>query len=152
MPGSRGFLDRFRGTGTPGAAAGAGVPADRVAERDAELADVFERLAAIEARARQIRADAQDRAEDRSRSAAAQQQRIRAAAHRDADADRRDAAARVSAVADAETQEALERADRDAEAIAAHAEQVVPVLADQVLTSVADRLGVEPAILGAGAR
>ncbi len=142
MPASRGFLDRFRASGTPGAAAGAGVPADRVAERDAELAAVFDRLAPVEKQVEKIRRDARARAEDRRTAAAAQAQRILAAARQGADADRRDAAARVAALADAETHQALEEADRAASAIAEHAEQVVPRLADEVLADVASRLGV----------
>jgi hypothetical protein len=142
MPASRGFLDRFRASGTPGAAAGAGVPADRVAERDAELAAVFERLAPVEKQVEKIREDARARAEDRRAAAAAQSQRILAAARQGAEADRRDAAARVAALADAETHQALEEADRAASAIAEHAEHVVPRLADEVLADVASRLGV----------
>lgn len=142
MPASRGFLDRFRASGTPGAAAGAGVPADRVAERDAELAPVFERLAPVEKQVETIRADATMRADDRRASAAAQQHRILSAARQGADADRRDAAAHVAALADAETHQALDEADRAAAAIAAHAEQVVPRVADEVLADVAERLGV----------
>ena len=144
MPASRGFLDRFRASGTPGAAAGAGVPADRVAERNAELAAVFERLAPLEKQADRLRADARTRAEDRQASAMAQQQRILAAARQGADAERRDAAARVAAVADAETHEALVEADRAASAIAEHAERVVAQIADQALREVAARLGVPP--------
>ena len=151
MPASRGFLDRFRASGTPGAAAGAGVPADRVAERDAELAAVFERLAPLEKQAEQLRADAHTRADDRQTSALAQQQRILAAARQGAEADRRDAAARVATVADAETREALAHADQTASAIAAHAERVVPQIADQVMAEIAERLGV-PAELFAEAR
>jgi hypothetical protein len=151
MPAARGFLDRFRASGTPGAAAGAGVPADRVAERDAELAGVFERIAPVEKQAERVRADAHARADDRRAAAAAQQQRILAAARGGAEADRRDAAAHVAAVADAETHEALADADRAAAAIAEHAERVVPQLADQVVADVARRLGV-PAETFAGSR
>lgn len=142
MPASRGFLDRFRASGTPGAAAGAGVPADRVAERDVELAAVFERLTPLEKQVETIRADARMRADDRGTAAAAQQQRILAAARQGADADRRDAAARVAALADAETHQALQQADDAAAAIAEHAERVLPQLADEVLATVAQRLGV----------
>ena len=40
----RDYVRRFRPAGAPGAAAPAGVPADRGAELDAELAGVFEEL------------------------------------------------------------------------------------------------------------
>jgi hypothetical protein len=148
MPGSRGFLDRFRASGTPGAAAGAGVPADRVAERDVELAGVFEQLAPVEAHAHRTRAGAEERAEERRSAAAAQHQRILAAARRDAEAERRDAAARVTALAERETQQALDAADREATRIAAQSEQLIPPMADQVLARVAERLGVPPELVG----
>lgn len=148
MPGSRGFLDRFRASGTPGAAAGAGVPADRVAERNVELAGVFERLAPVEDRARRIRAGAEERADERRSAAADQHQRILAAARRDAEAERRDAAARVTALAEQETQQVLARADREAARIAAQAEKVIPALADRVLAQVSERLGVAPDLVG----
>ena len=45
MPSARDMLQRFRPIGTPGAAAPAGVPADRAAELGRELQPVFDELA-----------------------------------------------------------------------------------------------------------
>ncbi|HEY7593122.1 MAG TPA: hypothetical protein VH969_08190 [Actinophytocola sp.] len=63
MPGGRGFLDRLRPVGTPGAAARRGVPADRLAEVGAELEPLFEMLTEIDAEAERIRAEARVHAE-----------------------------------------------------------------------------------------
>lgn len=150
MPGSRGFLDRFRASGTPGAPAGAGVPADRVAERDAELAAVLSHVDPYEDDARRIRAEAQARAEKRIEDALAQRQRILLASRHDAEAQRRDAAAQVAALSEAQTRKALEDAQVEAEAVTTWAETMIAPLVDQVLATVADRLGVSPEVLGAG--
>jgi hypothetical protein len=86
MPSTRDLLQRFRPAGAPGAATASGVPADRVAERDAELAPVFARLADPVAQAARIRQDALVEAERRrliARDAAAA--RV-AAARQDAEA------------------------------------------------------------------
>ncbi|MGH3462272.1 MAG: hypothetical protein ACRDP9_12430, partial [Kribbellaceae bacterium] len=88
MARTRDFLERFRPAGTPGAAAIAGVPADRVAELSAELAQVFDALADTEEEAARIRRDAaaeaerrQDRARQRARGLVAEAGR-EAALHR----------------------------------------------------------------------
>jgi len=143
MPSSRGFLDRFRASGTPGAAAGAGVPADRVSERDAELAALLEQLSATEQAAREIRADAHARARSRREAGDAESRRLVAAARRDAESDRRDAAARVAALSEQETLQTLAAASAEAERIRAHAARSLPGYADRVVHLVLDRLRVE---------
>jgi hypothetical protein len=55
MPSGRGFLERLRPVGTPGAAARRGVPADRAAEFGAELEPLFELLAEVDTEAARIR-------------------------------------------------------------------------------------------------
>lgn len=55
MPSGRGFLERLRPAGTPGAAARRGVPADRKAEFGAELEPLFALLAEVDAEADRIR-------------------------------------------------------------------------------------------------
>ncbi|MGH8867626.1 MAG: hypothetical protein ACRDYU_06490, partial [Actinomycetes bacterium] len=65
MPRSGDFLERFRPAGAPGAAAAAGVPADRVAELSAELEPVLARLAGTQREAERIRAAARRDAEQR---------------------------------------------------------------------------------------
>ncbi|KAE8765526.1 hypothetical protein, partial [Georgenia thermotolerans] len=69
MPRARDILQRFRPAGTPGAAAPAGVPADRVTEMAAELEPVLARLAEAQAEADQVRAAARQEAERRRREA-----------------------------------------------------------------------------------
>jgi vacuolar-type H+-ATPase subunit H len=142
MPGSRGFLDRFRASGTPGAAAGAGVPADRVAERDAELAGIFSRLEQTETEAARIRADGAERSEKAHATAGERARRMVAAARHDAESERRDAAASIAALTERETRETLEAAERDAAAVRAHAAARTPDLVETVLDQVARRLGV----------
>lgn len=142
MAGSRGFLERFRAVGTPGAASAAGVPADRVAERDAELAALFEQLAPVQAAAESIRTEAVDRGKQRLEHAETHARAVVSQARRDAEAVRRDAAARVTAEADHEAAEVLERAEAEAAAIAAHASAVVGAMTERVLREVDARLGL----------
>lgn len=143
MPGSRGFLDRFRASGTPGAASGAGVPADRVAERDVELAALLEQLSATEHAAEQIRADARERAQSRREAATAQSRRLLATARRDAESERRDAAARVAALSEHETEQTLAAATVEAHRIRTHAAEVRADYAERVVGEVLDRLQID---------
>lgn len=89
----RDFLQRFRPAGTPGAAARAGVPADRVPELTAELAPVFALLAEVEAETARIRQEGAAQASVRRTEAA------RAAEHTVAEARLRAEAARATAFA-----------------------------------------------------
>lgn len=145
MPAARGFLERFRTGGTPGAAAGAGVPADRVAERDAELAAVFERLEDVEAACATQRAEALDQAEARRVGASAQARRLLAAARDEAETDRRQAAAAIAAQADEESAAIVAAAEKQAEAVSHHAQRVLDDYADRVMAEVRRTLS-----LGAG--
>jgi hypothetical protein len=138
MPDLRNFLSRFRPAGTPGAPMRGGVPADRVAEREAELQPVLELLEETRAQAERIRAAAREAADDRRRQAGQQADAVIAAARLRADAERTATRNRaVEAVCDerrrAET-EAVRLADRIRElargrldALAAHAAE--PILA-----------------------
>jgi hypothetical protein len=144
MPASRGFLERFRASGTPGAAAGAGVPADRSAEREVELAALFERLAAVETVAEQMRSDGAQRADQHRQAATAQSRQILATARQQAEVERREAAARISAQAQHETEQALYRAQVEANAIAEHAHRETPTYVDRVVSEVLARLGLDP--------
>jgi hypothetical protein len=67
MAGARDFLERFRPSGTPGAAVRRSVPADRLAERSAELELLLALLAEMETEVAQIRAAAQQGADLRRR-------------------------------------------------------------------------------------
>ncbi|MYR20416.1 hypothetical protein GTW63_19095, partial [Streptomyces sp. SID6137] len=75
----RDFLERFRPTGTPGASA-AGVPADRTAERAAELEPALARLTDAQREAERIRAAARQSAEALRRDAAREAEQVVAAA------------------------------------------------------------------------
>jgi hypothetical protein len=144
MPASRGFLERFRPSGTPGAAAGAGVPADRVAEREVELAALFEQLLETEALAAQIRAEGTARAEEqRSVSQTAGRQLVAAARH-DAELVRREASSRVAAQSDHETTTTLAEAEEEAARIRRHAAGVRPDYARRVVQAVLADLGLPP--------
>ncbi|MGW3208866.1 hypothetical protein [Streptomyces sp. NPDC001135] len=61
----RDFLEGFRPAGTPGAPA-TGVPADRMAERAAELEHALARLTDVQQQAARIRAAAEETAETHS--------------------------------------------------------------------------------------
>lgn len=144
MPASRGFLERFRPTGTPGAAAGAGVPADRVAERDVELAAVFEQLLETEALAAQIRAEGGELADERRTASQTSARQLVAAARHDAELVRREASGRVAAQSDLETAATLADAEEVADRIRGHAARVRPDYAGRVVQAVLAELGLPP--------
>lgn len=93
MPRGRGFLDRLRPVGTPGAAARRGVPADRLAEVGAELEPLFELLAEIDAEAARIRGEAAADAARTIRAGEVRAAAVIAAAGERAEAVRAEAAA-----------------------------------------------------------
>lgn len=97
----RAFLARLRPSAAPGAAAAAGVPADRVGELTAELEPVLALLADDERAADRVRADADVAAAACLRAAAARADAIIADAHREAAAEL--AAMRACAQAEAAT-------------------------------------------------
>jgi len=133
MPSVRDFLERLRPSGTPGAAALSGVPADRVAERSAELEPVLARLADAQAEASQIRRAADDEAQRRRVDAATRASALVAEARRMAEAERRDAAARAHARAATETHDRLEDAASESASIADVARAREPALVDRVV-------------------
>lgn len=142
MTSSRGFLDRFRASGTPGAAAGAGVPADRVAERDAELAGLFEQLSTTEAEADRLTREGQRRADEITAAANESARRILADARHDAESERRAEASRVAALSDAETATTLTNAETDVGRIREHARQVLPDYVEDVMGRLLAELGL----------
>jgi hypothetical protein len=141
MPRARELLARFRPAGTPGAAAPAGVPADRVAELARELQPVFDELAGTEQEARDIRAAAAAEARLRRDRAGEQARSIVAEARRDAEARRAEAAARVLQEIERETTATLDAASREADVIARRAEQRYPAVVARVVTRVRDAGG-----------
>lgn len=93
------FLSRFRPAGAPGAATRAGVPADREAERAAELEPVLGLLAGTEQECAAITTAAGLEADRIVAGARTDAAAIRAQAARDAAVAREEAAARVLAAA-----------------------------------------------------
>lgn len=140
MPRSRDILQRFRPAGTPGPAASAGVPADRVAEVAAELEPVLALLADTQEEASRIRRVAEEEAERRRRAAAERAGALVASAHRQAGSDRAAAAVRVSRKVEEENAAALAEAERAATAVRDRAAERMPALLDRVLTATRDAL------------
>lgn len=143
---SRDFLERLRPSATPGAATRAGVPADRVAERSAELEPLLALLADVQAEAERIRAEARDEAGRRNRAAAEQARALVAEARRAAQAERQQTAAAARAAALTEAQARLAAAHAEAEQVDARAAERIPGLVDRVVRAsrarVAEVLGV----------
>jgi hypothetical protein len=136
MPRARELLARFRPAGTPGAAAPAGVPADRIAELARELQPVFDELAGTEREAHDIRAAAAAEAQRRRDRAAEQARSIVAEARRDAEARRAEAAARVLHEIEQETTATLDAATREAAGIAGRAAGRYPGFVARVVAEV----------------
>lgn len=145
MPTARDLLRRFRPVGAPGAAAPAGVPADRVAERDREVQPVFDELAATQAEAARIRDDAAARARARRDRAAAEAAAVVEAARRDAQKQRADTAAAILRSAQQETAAALTAAREEASAVVARAEGRYAGLVDRVVAGVRADAAATPA-------
>lgn len=107
------ILRRFRPAVAPGPAGPAGVPADRSAEAEAELAIVFEALAPTVQAAQQLRDRAQTEADHRRREAIQEAERLIADARGQLDAVRAEAAASRLTTVD-ETRARLDREAHDA--------------------------------------
>ncbi|GHE13536.1 hypothetical protein [Streptomyces alanosinicus] len=140
----RDFLERFRPTGTPGAAA-TGVPADRMAERAAELEPALDQLTAVQQEAARIRAAADEAAGRLRRDAAREAEGIVAAARERAPELRRQAAAPVLRDALREADAVRAAGDRAAAEVQERARERMPALVDR---AVADALRLAT---GAGA-
>ncbi|ADD43120.1 hypothetical protein [Stackebrandtia nassauensis] len=108
----RDFLERFRPAGAPGAAAVRGVPADRVAERAAELEPLLAVLSATEQEAERIRADARAEAARLRAEATRRAEELLHRARTEAAALRAESIAQARATADDDSQ--VEAAVRDA--------------------------------------
>lgn len=137
MPGLAQFLRRFRFTGVPGAPAVAGVPGDRAAALEVELAPVFALLDAAQRQADEIEAAGEHEVERRHTAAASEAERIVVGA-RDRLAAERAAATAASLERSARERAALlgearTEASRIAAAAAERAPALVRLLADEVL-------------------
>lgn len=127
------ILRRFRFHGVPGAPARAGVPADRAAELETELAPVFSLLEAAQRHAdeliRRAAADAARRRAEGSEHA----RRIVARAHVEAEAARTESAAVRLARAEGEMRALLAEAAEEAARIERVASQRTPALVDELV-------------------
>lgn len=133
MARTRDLLDRFRPAGAPGAAAAAGVPADRIVELTAELEPVLARLDDVTAEAARIRRVGEERAESLRREATERARATLAAARRDAETDRVEAASAVLAQAEHEAAQAADDAAREAVEIHSVADDALPGYVDGVI-------------------
>jgi hypothetical protein len=140
MPRARDFLARFRPVGTPGAAAPAGVPADRVVEATAELEPLFAMLANTEVRAESIRASADQRIAESHRLAAERAAEVIAQARLRADAERANASAKAGAVADQEAAQELAAAEAQAASIQKSANELMDAQVAEMVAAVRERL------------
>ncbi|MGZ4614831.1 MAG: hypothetical protein ACXV4A_04665 [Actinomycetes bacterium] len=139
----RDFLARFRPVGTPGSAAAAGVPVDRIAELGVELGPVLDALADTQAQAAAIRSAAAEDVLRRRRDGQARAEALLAAASSRAEADRLSALARARAEADTEVARAVAAAQAEAAAIEDRVADRLPALVERVRSIVrADLLEV----------
>ena len=138
MPQPRDFLERFRPAGAPGAAARAGVPADRGRELDGELVPVLKLLdetyrecGQIVARAREEAARITDGARERAAAMAAD-------AARQASAARDEAGRAVLTAARGACDREIARAERRAARTGELARHRIPALAGDAVAMIRD--------------
>ncbi|MGW0205428.1 hypothetical protein ACWDZ8_06215 [Streptomyces sp. NPDC003233] len=129
----RDFLERFRPAGTPGASA-TGVPADRMAERTAELEPALARLTDVQQQAARIRAGAEEAAEALRRNAVREAEHLLADAREQAPDVRRQAAEPLLREARQEADALRTAGDRTASAIRERARECMPHLVDLAVT------------------
>lgn len=132
----RDFLERFRPAGTPGASA-VGVPADRTAERSAELEPTLAQLMDVQREAARIRASADEAAETVRQDAAREATELVAAARERAPEIRRQAAETVLRAARQEADALRAAGDGAASVVRRRARECMPDLVDH---AVADAL------------
>lgn len=125
----RDFLERFRPAGTPGASA-TGIPADRMAERAAELEPALARLTDVQQQVARIRAAAQEAAEVLRQNAVREAEHLLAVAREQAPEVRRQAAEPLLREARQEADALRAAGDRTASAIRERAGERMPHLVD----------------------
>lgn len=130
MPQIRDILARFRPAGAPGAAARAGVPADRFRELADELSPVLALLDGTDAECGRIITQARDQALRITAAARAQATTIAADAGQRASAAREEAARQALTTARARAARAVADAEQQAAATNELAERRIPVLTD----------------------
>ena len=129
---ARDILERWRPSATPGAPSAAGVPADRVAERSAELEGVLALLADAQVEVQSIRSAAVAEAARRRAAAKEQGRTLIAEAQRTAQADRSAAAATAHAAGQESAGRIRAQAQLEAESIAELAAARQPALIARV--------------------
>ena len=125
---ARDILERWRPSATPGAPSAAGVPADRVAERSAELEGVLALLQDAQVEAQSIRSAAAAEATRRRAAAQEQGRTLIAEAQRNAQANRSAAAASAHAAGQESAGRIRAQAQLEAEAIVERAAARQPAL------------------------
>lgn len=137
------FLARFRPVGTPGAAATAGVPADRIVELTAELGPVLDALADTLAQAAAIRASAAEEALRRRRDGHARAEAVVVAAGERAEAEQAETLTRARGQAEDTVSQAVRAARAEAAAIEKRVGERLPAMVDRVRAAVRAELFVD---------
>ncbi len=136
----RDLLQRFRFAGSPGAATGRGVPADRAAEAAAELTPLLALLDPAQEEAKEIRAAGRAQAEQVRRDAQAQAQAQLATARATAATVQAQAAAEVADRANAAQVSGRSAAREEAQRVREHATARMPAYVDRVVAAVVSAL------------
>lgn len=135
-------LSRFRPAGVAGAPAGAAVPADRTADRDAELEPVFAALHDAQTQVREILARAARAAEAIRADGERQAQQLLRDARGRAPFERENAARQTRIETDAYCAAVLDRSSIHAESVRRLAQPSVSDLVDQTVAALFQRLGL----------
>lgn len=138
------ILRRFRPTVAPGPAAPAGVPIDRVAEAEAELAAVLAALEPAVGKSALVRQQARAEADRRRRRAVEEAERVVADARARLDAVRAEAASGRLAALDEERASLEREAREEADRVREVAEVRLPDVIAQVLDGVWATAGLPP--------
>lgn len=136
MPRVRDLLYRFRPAGAPGAATPAGVPADHIAELEAELEPVFAEFAGVERDIAQLGAEARRAADETRRHAAQRAHAIVKAATDQQDAERAAAGQRLRQQSAMASDALLAAAAQEASALRNRVACRLPACVERVVASV----------------
>jgi vacuolar-type H+-ATPase subunit H len=144
MPPLRDFLTRFRPAGSPGAAARAGVPADRSGELEAEVAPVLALLDDTETECERLIAQARRDAEQIMADARSAADTITADAARRAGTVREQAAQQVLSAARTQAARTTQAAAQQAAQIRELARQRMPALVSRAVGTIRELEADEP--------
>jgi flagellar biosynthesis/type III secretory pathway protein FliH len=141
VPRVRDFLYRFRPAGAPGAATPTGVPADRTAGLEAELAPVFAHFLDAENELAQLREQSERAAEEVRKQAEREAHTIVAAAVARQGAERAAAEQRLRQRLATEANALIAAAGREAAELRGRAARRLPGYVDHVVASVEQLIG-----------